>query len=133
REEGLGAALALGRGSRASLFRWQAACARGGLVALVPRHCGPRVPLVKHPAWVEQVVIAVRLATYWNAKRIAAELRRREIALVSHGWIERLFDDFGTARPSGSRERGPRYERESPQLAVAHRPQGPALHPASRR
>lgn len=114
RDEGLGAALADGRCSRASLLRWQAAYARGGLVALVPERCGPRVPPVKHPAWVEQAVIAVRLATYWNAKRISAELRRREIAQVSHGWIERLFDDLGTARPSGPRERGPRYERSSP-------------------
>jgi len=114
REEGLGAALALGRSSRASLFRWQAAFERGGLAALVPQRCGPHVPLVKHPAWLEQVVIAVRLATYWNAKRISAELRRREIATVGQWWIERLFDDLGTARPSGPRERGPRYERGSP-------------------
>ena len=114
REEGLAAALALGRCSRASLFRWQAASLRDGIAALVPRRFGPRVPLVKHPAWVEQVVIAVRLATYWNSKRISAELRRREIAEVSHGWIERLFDDLGAARPSGPRERGPRYERGSP-------------------
>lgn len=114
REEGLGAALALRRCGRASLFRWQAASLRSGIAALVPRRCGPRVPPIKHPAWVEQVVIAVRLATYWNAKRISAELRRREIAQVSHGWIERLFDDLGTSRPSGPRERGPRYERSSP-------------------
>ena len=114
REEGIGAALALGRCSRASLFRWQAAYLRGGLAALVPERCGPRAPRVKHPGWIEQVVIAVRLATYWNAKRISAELRRREIALVSHGWISRLFDDLGTARPSRPRERGPRYERGSP-------------------
>jgi len=59
-------------------------------------------------------VIAVRLHTYWNAKRISAELRRREIAVVSHCWIEQLFDDQGTARPSRPRERGPRYERSSP-------------------
>jgi len=114
REQGLDAALTLGGSSRASLFRWQAAYQRGGPAALLPRRCGPSVPLVKHPAWVEQVVIAVRLATYWNAKRISAELRRREIAQVSHGWIERLFDDLGTARPSGPRERGPRYERAVP-------------------
>ena len=82
REEGLGAALALGRRSRRSLFRWQAAYARGGLVALIPQPHGPRVPTFKHPAWLEQVVIAVRLHTYWNAKRISAELRRREIAEV---------------------------------------------------
>ncbi|MBI3521572.1 MAG: DDE-type integrase/transposase/recombinase [Chloroflexi bacterium] len=114
REEGLVAALALGRCSRASLFRWQGAYERGGLAALVPGRRGPRAPQIKHPAWLEQVVIAVRLATYWNAKRISAELRRREIASVGQWWIERLFDDLGTARPSGPRPRGPRYERESP-------------------
>jgi len=114
REEGLVAALALGSCSRRSLFRWQAAYQRGGLGALVPEPYGPRHPLLKHPAWLEQVVIAVRLHTYWNAKRISAELRRREIAQVGQWWIERLFDDLGTARPSGPHERGPRYERSSP-------------------
>jgi transposase InsO family protein len=114
RDDGLGAALALEACSRMTLWRWQQAYARGGLAALVPEPRGPRHPATKHPAWVEQVVITVRLHTYWNAKRIAAELRRREIALVSHGWIEQLFDDLGTARPSVARERGPRYERSCP-------------------
>src|SRR6266851_8786740 len=41
RDEGLVAALALGRCSRRSLFRWQAAYARGGLAALVPEPYGP--------------------------------------------------------------------------------------------
>src|SRR5439155_527607 len=68
----------------------------------------------RHPGWVEQVVIAVRLHTYWNAKRIAAELRRREIAVVSHGWIEQLFDDLGAARPALPRQGGARYERSIP-------------------
>ena len=113
-EEGLVAALALGRCSRASLFRWQAAYERGGLAALVPQPHGPRTPVLKHPVWLEQVVIAVRLHTYWNAKRISAELRRREIADVGQWWIERLFDDLGAARPSLARPRGPRYERSSP-------------------
>ena len=112
--EGIDTALALGACSRRSLFRWQAAYARGGLAALIPEPRGPREPRIKHAAWVEQVVIAVRLHTYWNAKRIAAELRRREIAVVSHGWIEQLFDDLGTARPSLARAGGPRYERSSP-------------------
>jgi transposase InsO family protein len=114
REQGLLAALALGGCSRMSLWRWQQAYARGGLAALRPERRGPRDPLCKHPAWLEQVVIAVRLHTYWNAKRISAELRRREIADVGHWWIERLFDDLGTSRPSSPRERGPRYERASP-------------------
>ncbi|MGH2402548.1 MAG: integrase core domain-containing protein [Candidatus Limnocylindria bacterium] len=112
REQGVEAAIVLGAVSRRSIFRWQAAYIRGGVEALVPERRGPRHPLRKHPAWVEQVVIAVRLHTYWNAKRISAELRRREIADVGQWWIERLFDDLGTSRPSGPRERGPRYERE---------------------
>ena len=114
RDEGLVAALELGRCSRRSLFRWQAAYAAGGLAALVPERRGPRTPRHTHPAWVEQVVIAVRLHTYWSAKRIAAELSRREVAQVSHGWIELLFDDLGTARPSLPHQGGPRYERSSP-------------------
>ncbi len=114
RDEGLLAALELGRCSRRSLFRWQAAYTAGGLAGLLPERRGPRAPRHKHPAWVEQVVIAVRLHTYWSAKRIAAELSRREIAQVSHGWIELLFDDLGTARPSQPHQGGPRYERGSP-------------------
>jgi transposase InsO family protein len=111
---GISAALASGPASRTSLWRWLCAYERGGLAALVPERRGPRNPTLRHPAWVEQVVIAVRLHTYWNAKRIAAELHRREIAVVSHGWISQLFDDLGAHRPSGPRERGPRYERSSP-------------------
>src|SRR6266568_45762 len=129
RADDLAAALELGACSRMTLWRWEQAYERGGLAALVPQRLGPRSRVLKHPAWVEQVVIAVRLHTYWNSKRIAAELRRREIALVSHGWIERLFDDLGTSRPSGPRERGPRYER-APKFALAHRHQRPVLHPA---
>ena len=114
RDEGLDAALALGECSRRSLFRWQALAAEGGLRALIPQRRGPRLPQPRHSALVEQIVIAVRLATYWNAKRIAAELARREIATVSHGWVSQLLSDLGTARPSNPRERGPRYERAAP-------------------
>ena len=115
REDGIAAALALGCCSRASLYRWQAAFAGGGLAALRPGPRGPRRVALVHPLWVEQVVIAVRLLTYWNSKRIAAELRRREIATVSEGWIEALFDRLGASRPSiASRVGGPRYERPAP-------------------
>jgi transposase InsO family protein len=115
REDGIAAALALGVCGRASLFRWQAAFAVGGLEALRPGRRGPRVVELVHPAWVEQVVITVRLLTYWNSKRIVAELRRREVASVSEGWVEALFDRLGAARPSiASRGGGPRYERPAP-------------------
>jgi transposase len=113
-DRGIAEALALRACSRTSLWRWMGAYQRGGLAALVPGLGGPRLPLRTHPRWVEQVVIAVRLHTYWNAKRISAELRRREIADVGHTWIEQLFSELGTSRPSGPRERGPRYERGSP-------------------
>ena len=114
RADGITAALELGLCSRTSLWRWQRAFEQGGLAALVPGSRRPLQPRRTHPAWLEQVVIAVRLHTYWNAKRISAELRRREIATVGHSWIEQLFDDLGASRPSGPRERGPRYERSSP-------------------
>src|SRR2546428_2775170 len=113
RQDGIATALALGCG-RTSLWRWQCAYERGGLAALVPERRGPRHPKLKHPAWVEHVVIAVRLHTYWNAKRISAELRRREIAEEGHRWIEQIFDDLGATRPSLPRQGGPRYERGSP-------------------
>src|SRR5690349_4873396 len=73
---------------------------RGGLEALRPSRRGPRQPVAGYPSWIEQVVITVRLLTYWNSKRISAELRRRQIADVGETWIEALFDRFGTARPS---------------------------------
>ncbi len=114
REESISAALALGQCSRASLFRWQAAFLQGGLLALVPAPRGPKLARAKYPAWLEQVVITVRLLTYWNSKRISAELRRRQIATVSEAWVEALFDRHGTARPSLPRETGPRYERAHP-------------------
>ena len=114
REEGIAAALAVGVCSRATLFRWQAAYARGGLRALLPRRRGPRRVTRRYPLWIAQVVIAVRLLTYWNSKRIVAELRRREIAAVSEGWVEALFDRFGATRSSLPRQGGPRYERTAP-------------------
>src|SRR6266849_4183048 len=113
REDGLAVVLDSGTISRTTLWRWLCAYERAGLAALVPERRGPRNPALTHPAWLEQVVITVRLHTYWNAKRISAELRRREIADVGHRWISQLLDDLGAHRPSGPRERGPRYERSS--------------------
>lgn len=115
RADGIEAALTLGRCSRASLFRWLRAFEEGGLAALVPQRRGPRRPRTIHPAWLELVVITVRVLTYWNAKRISAELRRRGIASVSPAWIEALFDRQGVRRDGSlHRERGARYERARP-------------------
>jgi len=110
-EEGIAAALALGA-SRASLHRWRRRYAHGGIEAL--RHW-PRGPARQRlPAWVERIVIVVRLLTYWNSKRLAAEFDRRGICPLGHYAIDRLLEGFGPARPGVHRERGPAYERARP-------------------
>jgi len=111
RDDGIAAALDLGV-SRASLHRWRVRYEAGGLDALVDRPRGPRRERL--PAWVEQAVIVVRLLTYWNSKRLAAEFSRREIYPLDHHAVDGLLAEFGTARPSSRRERGPAYERSCP-------------------
>lgn len=111
REDGIAAALALGP-SRASLHRWRVRYAEGGLEALRDRARGPARSRL--PGWVEQAVIVVRLLTYWNSKRLAAEFTRREIFPLDHHAVDGLLADLGTARPSVHRERGPAYERARP-------------------
>jgi transposase InsO family protein len=111
REEGIAAALGLGI-SRASLHRWRVRYDAGGLGALRDRPRGPAP--ARLPAWVEQAVIVVRLLTYWNSKRLAAEFNRREIYPLDHHAVDGLLAEFGTARPSVRREHGPAYERARP-------------------
>jgi transposase InsO family protein len=110
-EEGIGPALALGV-SRASLHRWRCRYESDGLAGLLSRTPGPAVSQL--PAWVEQAVIVVRLLTYWNSKRLAAEFSRREIYPLGHHAVDGLLAGLGTARPSVHRERGPAYERSRP-------------------
>jgi transposase InsO family protein len=56
----------------------------------------------------------IRLQTYWNSKRIAAEMSRRGIYTVGHTYIDSLFKAKGCARGSVSPQPGPRYERTRP-------------------
>src|SRR3989304_1297097 len=93
RDESIAAALALGA-SRASLHRWRSRYADGGLDALLDRPRGPQRERL--PAWVEQAVIVVRLLTYWNSKRLAAEFSRREIYPLNHHAVDALLADVGT-------------------------------------
>ena len=111
RQDGIAAALELGV-SRASLHRWRVRYEAGGLDALVDRPRGPRPTCL--PAWVEQAVIVVRVLTYWNSKRLAAEFTRREIYPLEHHAVDALLADLGAARPAVHRERGPAYERSRP-------------------
>jgi transposase InsO family protein len=100
--------------SRASLYRWLAAYDAKGVAGLQDASRRPNRLQPAVPAWVERVVITVRLLTYWNSKRIAAEMDRRCIYRVGHDYIDRLLAATGCARGSVTRERGPRYERGRP-------------------
>lgn len=94
--------------SRATLFRWRDRFEASGLEGLLDRQRpGDHSDL---PPTLEQAIVTVRLLSYWNSRRIAAEFGRRGVA-VSHGQIDRLLARHGSHRPSGPRVRGPRYER----------------------
>src|SRR5664280_32559 len=97
------------RCSRASLFRWRTRFERDGLAGLLDRpRVGRRSDL---PTTVERLILTVRLLTYWNSGRIAAEFRRRAVWPLTHGQVDRVLARHGTHRPSYVRTPGPRYER----------------------
>ena len=100
--------------SRRSVFRWSALYKAGGIQALIPKsraRCGAQAAV---PEWVNRVIVAVRLATYWNSKRIAAELERRQVYKVGHPYIDEFFKQHGCSRGSVAPIPGPRYERSQP-------------------
>ena len=110
--EPLAAICAEVRCSRASLFRWRTRHAEGGLAALLDR---PRVGRASDlPPALERLILTVRLLTYWNSRRIAAEFRRRGVWPLGHGQVDRLLARHGSHRPSYVRTPGPRYERAAP-------------------
>jgi transposase InsO family protein len=97
--------------SRATLFRWRTRFEADGLAGLVDRERrGDRSDLAPE---LEQAILVVRMLSYWNSRRIAAEFGRRGIE-VSHGQVDRLLARAGTNRTSLARVPGPRYERTSP-------------------
>jgi transposase InsO family protein len=95
--------------SRASLFRWRARFEQGGLEALADRPRIGRASELAPP--LERLILTVRLLTYWNSRRIAAEFRRRGVWPLTHGQVDRLLARHGSHRPSYIRTPGPRYER----------------------
>jgi transposase InsO family protein len=98
--------------SRASLYRWRERWQRDGLAGLLDQPRRGRASEV--PAVIERLIITVRLLTYWNSRRLAAEFSRRQIWPLTHGQVDRIVDRFGTHRPSLARQPGPRYERAAP-------------------
>ncbi len=113
-ELGIGAACSELGCSTASLYRWLLAFEKGGIEGLVPASRRPLRMRPSIPSWVDTVIIAIRLHTYWNSKRIAAEMRRRQIYKLSHGYIDSLLRAKGCARGSVPARPGPRYERTQP-------------------
>jgi transposase InsO family protein len=99
---------------RRSLYRWLTAFEAAGLVGLCSRSQRPHRLRPTIPAWVDTVIITIRLLTYWNSKRIAAEMTRRQIYPVGHSYIDQLLRVEGCARGSVPRRPGPRYERTRP-------------------
>ena len=107
------AAAELGIAGR-SLYRWSATFEASGIVGLLDGCRRPHRLRSKTPEWVDVVIIAIRLHTYWNSKRIAAEMRRRDIFKVSPNHIDKLFITLGCSRGTVPRSPGPRYERGRP-------------------
>ncbi|MFI5461370.1 MAG: integrase core domain-containing protein [Isosphaerales bacterium] len=100
--------------ARRSLYRWSALFESGGINGLQERSRRPHRLRTQVPGWVDTVIIAIRLHTYWNSKRIAAEMSRRQIFKVGPDHIDHLFQTFGCSRGAVPRPPGPRYERDRP-------------------
>ena len=99
---------------RRSLHRWLAAFEADGIRGLLDGCKRPFDLRPSVPAWVDRVIVTIRLLTYWNSKRIAAEMDRRQIYRVGHDHIDRLLRVSGCARGSVPPRPGPRYERTRP-------------------
>jgi len=100
--------------SRPSLYRWLAVFEKQGIEGLLDASRRPHRLRISIPAWVDTVIVAIRLHTYWNSKRIAAEMSRRQIYTVSPDHIDQLFQRLGCRRGTVPRPPGPRYERSLP-------------------
>lgn len=99
---------------RRALYYWIAAFQAAGIEGLVDGSRRPHRLQGTVPSWVDMVIIAIRLHTYWNSKRIAAEMRRRGIYEVGPDHIDHLFRALGCSRGTVPRPPGPRYERGRP-------------------
>src|SRR5260370_27980417 len=90
-ELGIGAACSELGCSTATLYRWLLAFEKGGIEGLVPASRRPLRMRPTIPSWVDTVIIAIRLHTYWNSKQIAAAMRRRQLYAASHVYINILL------------------------------------------
>ena len=68
KESGVASAVGFTGCSRASIYRWIQAFEKGGITALVEDSRRPQHLRTTVPNWVDTVIIAIRLNTYWNSK-----------------------------------------------------------------
>ena len=88
---------------------------------------GPRTGRASElPPAIKRLVLTVRLLTYWNSHRIAADLGRREVWPLSHGQVDRLLARNGIHRPGW---RGGREREDVPQTELRHRGSGATQGP----
>lgn len=77
--------------SAATVRRWTRLYRQDGLAALLPKRPGPQ-SATRQISWqTELLVVALRRLLGWNEKRIAAELRQRGLATISHTSVGHIF------------------------------------------
>jgi len=71
--------------------RYVHAFAQGGTAALQPTAPGPKDPPCLIPVACQLLVVTMRTVLGWCGQRIAAELKRRQVATLSHTSVYRIF------------------------------------------
>jgi transposase InsO family protein len=83
--------------SAATVRRWARLYRDGNLAALLPKRPGPQSAAQQISWQTEQLVVALRRLYGWNEKRLAAELRQRGLASISHTSVGRIFRRYHLA------------------------------------
>lgn len=104
--------------SVSSVHRWDRMQRKGGDAALLPKPRGPHAPQRRVPQEAEHLVVMLRQRYGWNEKRIAQELKQRNLACMSHTTVGHIFQLYhlptrtyhGKARAEGLSYK--RYEKE---------------------
>ena len=103
-----------------SIRQWYRTAEREGMAALRPKSKRPHTIHYQVPEVVVRIIFTLRRLLGWGGHRIAAELKRREIAQVSGRTVYKIFDRLGVpvkvyalkGRSDGIAYR--RYEKERP-------------------
>jgi transposase InsO family protein len=77
-----------------TLRRWDRLYREGGLASLLPKKSGPAHAPHVISIEIQFLVVALRRLLGWNEKRIAAELKQRGVATISHTAVGNLFKRY---------------------------------------